>query len=255
MPELRDLTVEFVSLVDRAAVRDPSNPTEPQRLLLWKSERGATNDPPSEGGKVSDTELTAALQKAEQERDEARDRVAKLEKKLAKQEKPESKPEEINKNDLPAVVRKRLEKLEKAEQEANERLAKAEQIAKVEQDLRITREFVAKAESQFAVVGGDAEEFGALLKSCSEKLAKEEFETLETRLRAANEHLQRNSHLLKEMGRGGDPVPAGSDTVERIAKAVEDIRKADPGLSEYEAHVQAMRKNPELQREYLAGVR
>jgi uncharacterized protein (UPF0147 family) len=35
---LKDLIVECVSLVDRAAVRDHANPTEPQRLLLWKAE-------------------------------------------------------------------------------------------------------------------------------------------------------------------------------------------------------------------------
>ena len=33
---LRNLEVEWVSLVDRAAVRDPSNPDEPQRFLLTK---------------------------------------------------------------------------------------------------------------------------------------------------------------------------------------------------------------------------
>jgi hypothetical protein len=31
---LKNLDVEYVSLVDRAAVRDPSNPDEPQRFLL-----------------------------------------------------------------------------------------------------------------------------------------------------------------------------------------------------------------------------
>jgi hypothetical protein len=35
---LRELMVEFVSLVDRAATRDPSDPTQPQRFLLTKSE-------------------------------------------------------------------------------------------------------------------------------------------------------------------------------------------------------------------------
>jgi hypothetical protein len=35
---LKDLLVEVVSLVDRAAVRDHANPTEPQRLLFWKAE-------------------------------------------------------------------------------------------------------------------------------------------------------------------------------------------------------------------------
>lgn len=49
MPELSnlsDLQVDFVSLVDRAAVRDPVNQSEPMRFLVWKREgsddRGTT---------------------------------------------------------------------------------------------------------------------------------------------------------------------------------------------------------------------
>jgi hypothetical protein len=42
---LRDLIVDRVSFVDRAAVRDPENPTEPQRYLVVKSE---TTAPPKE---------------------------------------------------------------------------------------------------------------------------------------------------------------------------------------------------------------
>jgi hypothetical protein len=38
MPSLEDLQVDFVSLVDRAAVRDPENPDEPMRWLIWKRE-------------------------------------------------------------------------------------------------------------------------------------------------------------------------------------------------------------------------
>jgi hypothetical protein len=38
MPQLEDLRVDFVSLVDRAAVRDPEDPSEPMRFLLTKSE-------------------------------------------------------------------------------------------------------------------------------------------------------------------------------------------------------------------------
>lgn len=38
MHQLTDLIVDRVSFVDRAAVRDPSDPTKPRRLLLTKSE-------------------------------------------------------------------------------------------------------------------------------------------------------------------------------------------------------------------------
>lgn len=41
MAELRDLIVEEVSLVDRAAVRDPDDPDEPMRFLIWKRDWSA----------------------------------------------------------------------------------------------------------------------------------------------------------------------------------------------------------------------
>ncbi|HET6999344.1 MAG TPA: hypothetical protein VFI03_12235 [Solirubrobacterales bacterium] len=39
MPNLSNLTVDFVSLVDRPAVRDPEDPTDPMRFLLQKRDR------------------------------------------------------------------------------------------------------------------------------------------------------------------------------------------------------------------------
>lgn len=41
MPQLIDLDVQFVSLVDRAAVRDPQRKSEPRRFLLSKRAGGA----------------------------------------------------------------------------------------------------------------------------------------------------------------------------------------------------------------------
>jgi hypothetical protein len=38
MAQLKDLKVDWVSIVSKAAVRDPTDPTKPRRLLLWKSE-------------------------------------------------------------------------------------------------------------------------------------------------------------------------------------------------------------------------
>ncbi len=47
MPELRNLDVQWLSLVDRAAVRDPSDPDQPQRFLLWKRESGEPEPEPN----------------------------------------------------------------------------------------------------------------------------------------------------------------------------------------------------------------
>ena len=51
MPRLVDLDVPRVDLVDRAAVRDPENPDQPLRFLVFKAAaKLPTNGPAAEGG-------------------------------------------------------------------------------------------------------------------------------------------------------------------------------------------------------------
>jgi hypothetical protein len=47
MPQLTDLDVEWVSLVDRAAVRDPVEQSEPNRFLIWKRDQSQGGHPMS----------------------------------------------------------------------------------------------------------------------------------------------------------------------------------------------------------------
>ena len=62
-------------LVDKAAVRDPSNPTEAQRFLLWKAE-GA-----DEGYEVEeDDDMTDTIEKIQAENEDLAKRVRILEK-------------------------------------------------------------------------------------------------------------------------------------------------------------------------------
>jgi hypothetical protein len=68
---LKDLTVEFVSLVDRAAVRNAENPDEPQRFLLAKS------DVPVWGREAVKKEETPSW-------DDLRQRISALEKRTTK---------------------------------------------------------------------------------------------------------------------------------------------------------------------------
>lgn len=207
---------------------------------------------------MTEQEHSAALEKAERERDEATERVAKLEADLeelrkASQSSDEDTTEEIDKADLPEAVRARLEKLEKAEAEASERLAKAEAVAKEERDRRITREFVAKAEEEFSHVPGSPSDLGSLLKSASEKFSKEEFEALETTLKAADKQIEVGG-VFAELGKSGDAARDTSD-IDPIAKRAEELRKSDPSVSEYDALHRAMRENPEAAASYLASVR
>lgn len=260
--QLTDLSVEFVSLVDRAAVRDPANPAEPQKFLLWKAESGTPTTPNQGDDPVSDLDdVRAALAKAEQERDEAReatqkaqDDVAQLTDKVTELEKADEpvEPVEIDKAELPEPVRLALEKAESDRVELSKRAEAAEEIAKSERDLRITREFIAKAEKDFPHVGGDANKFGPVLKSMSEKLSKDDYEFLVERLRANDVQLSKSA-IFAEMGRGGEPQ-AGSPQSELVAKR-DEIRKADPSLSKSKAMEIAVRDNPDLAGQYANSVR
>lgn len=250
MPHLQDLDVEFVSLVDRAAVRDSSHQTEPQKFILWKSESGNNN--PNGGDMPTNEELTAALEKAGQERDEAQANLAKAEKKLAKQSKKDEEPEQINKDELPQAVREALEKAEARAEKLEKKAAEDAKIAKQERDLRLTREFVAKAETEFPNVGGDAGEFGPMLKAMSETLSEDVYKAVETRLRAAEEQV-RTSNLFKELGQGGDPTPGANAEIEAATRKADELRKADPALTPYDAMRLAMSRDQ--QAAYLASVR
>jgi hypothetical protein len=290
MPQLQDIDVQWVSIVDRAAVRDPQNKSEPRRFLLWKGE-GVT--PPEdtttgkEGGPVPqqtpeelqaaltkaeearaaaetahkaelekrDQEHKAELEKAQKERDEA---LAKAGKKPGEGEAEDGDEDDLNKADLPPEVRARIEK---AERDATARIEKAEQaaqeateLAKAEREQRVTREFVAKAET-LPHLPQKPGEFGPVLKSASEKLTKEEYDELDRVLKAANEQIERGS-LFKELGGAGGPGPgAGTDAFSEVQRKAEELRKADSSLSPERALQKAMESDPELQARYAAEQR
>ena len=256
MSRLTNLDVAFVSLVDRAAVRDPTNLTEPQRFLLFKRESGA---PPTTGGPMPETatldELRAALTKAENSLAEVTKRAEKAERKLRKAMKNGKitdddgggDADDLEKADLPPAVRERIEKAEK-------RAEAAERIAKAEEDMRVTREFVAKAEADYDELTFDASEFGPVLKRASEALKADDFETLDQVLKAANEQA-RQSALFKSVGRDGEPAESGSDADRTLAAKAEEIRKSEPGVSRTEAMRRAMRENPDLAAAHIASVR
>lgn len=277
---LKNLEVSCVSLVNRAAVRDPSNPSQPQRLLLWKAE-----DHPTPGGVMptATEELAAALTKADlpdsvrealtkaQERETALAKatedlakatadMAALTAKVTELEKAgKTEPEptvDLSKAD--PAIRAMLEKAEAEGKALAERVEKAEaataeadKLAKAERDARVTREFVTKAEAYKALVI-KAEEFGPVLKSVAEKLTKEEAEAIDTVLKAADAQISA-SELFKEQGAGGR-VPAADSALAEVQRKAEELKKSDPTLSDAKALEKAMDSDRELQRRYLAEV-
>lgn len=244
MPRLTNLAVEYVSLVDRAAVRDPANPSLPQRFLLTKSEvpvydaRGITNP----GGNMPETET------------DLRDQLAKATKRAEKAERKLAKAEKVEKTDSgeAAALREQLAKAERDAKAVAKRAQDAEEIAKAERDLRVQREFVAKAEKEFPHLG-DSATLGTELQRMSEKLDKADFDSHLERLAAANAQID-TGNLFAELGRAGD-ASGDQPHIAELHKAVADIRKADSGLSDYQARELALKRNPKLAAQLAAANR
>jgi hypothetical protein len=263
--QVTDARVRRVSLVERAATRDPSNPTQPRRKLLWKSEDAHT-DPalPAKGGDMPDMtpeEMQAALKKAEEDtkaaekdRDDALAKAeaaeaekAELEKmagggkaKPAKGDDDEDDDEEMKKAELPEAVRAHLAKADAEMVELRKRAESAEEIAKAERETRETAEFIQKAEKELPHMG-DPEVVGKRLKKFSETLEKAEFDEYFREQAAINEQLRKGS-IEAEYGRSGQRVasPSGPGLPEALSKA-EELQKSDPNMSSAEAFRRAMR--------------
>jgi hypothetical protein len=325
MPNLTNLDVEWVSLVDRAAVRDPVEQSEPMRFLIWKRETD-----PSQGGHMSkltkeivdqlgdpinkESDLATLVEKADDsdqatlalqgaarllaahksdlppetllELAKATGVDLQLEKAGPKfgtpewdekygvgKKKPEPKDaaeliESLKKSDMDSALVDQVESalakaaeadsLAKADPETRARIEKAEKraeaaetLAKSERDERLNKEFIAKAED-YTALSVDASKFGPILKSASEKLDKADYEEFERILKAANEAVEQ-SELFKEQGAAG--VSEGGDATKELTAKAEEIRKAEPKLSQPEALDKAMRDNPDLQQRYLDEVR
>jgi hypothetical protein len=269
VPRLTDLDVEWVSLVDRAAVRDPVNQAEPMRFLVWKREN------PDQGAHMTPEEQTAALKKAQDdlaaitaERDTATAALAKSMADLKalqdaedeKNGKAKKGEELVDKSDLPAPVRAALEKAEADNKAMAERLQKAEDatkaaddLAKAERDTRLTREFVTKAEGYRALVL-KAETFGPVLKEASEKLSKESFDAIDTVLKAADAAIAQTD-LFKEQGRSRESANGSASAAAEVTKRAEELRKSDSKLTVGDAMSEVFKADTDLQARYLAEVR
>ncbi len=291
---LQDVRANFVSLVDRAAVRDPANKSEPRRFLLWKAEDAPI--PTAQGGDQMSTgtaptaaeDLQAAITKAQEAGVDVG--AVTLEKLSAKGSGPPAGDDPTKKDDIDAAdgkpsgkgstsdggaegtdggsgvsktdlskadpaVREALEKADEQVRSALAKAAAAEATANQERDLRVTREFVAKAEDDFGHLAQDPQVIGPVLKRAHETLSPEDYEALTGVLKAADEGIE-TGKLFAEFGKSGQPGPdSEGDTAAKLEKAVVEIRKADPNLSVAAAYEQAMRNDPKLQQDYLVAER
>lgn len=136
--------------------------------------------------------------------------------------------------DVEAITKSIEEKLEKKFKDENEALKKS---LDAERDLRLTKEYNDKAASF-----KNLQVSGALLKKFSGD--SEGYAELLKTLEAANAAAEKGEILYKELGGSGADVTGEKD--QQLRKSIEEIRKANPGISNYDAMQKAYRENPDL---------
>ncbi len=188
--------------------------------------------------KLTDEEITALeeiAKKAEQV-DGLVTKLKELEDKIEALTKAQESPkdEDILKGADPAV-KKMFEDIKK-ENEANKKEAEeAKEIAKAERETRIAKEYIEKAKG-FPHMG-NAEDVAGMLRKAYES-SDEDGKKLEETLKAANEKIEANDRLAKELGRGG--ANSGSDAMAKIEGIAKSLKDADPKLTPEEAMTKAM---------------
>lgn len=159
---------------------------------------------------------------------------------------------ELDLDSIPAAVRPQVEALWKSQREAAERVVKAEALLKAERDERTTREFIAKAASEFSALPGmRAEEIGPALKAMHEA-SPAHAAKIEDVLKGAAEAIKA-SELLKQVGRPSSGI-SGSAWTEIEKLADQHVAKSDAGTSRASA-IDAVLKTAEgraLYQKYLA---
>lgn len=124
------------------------------------------------------------------------------------------------------------------------KLSRAEEIAKAEQSIRLTREYVEVAKGYN--IPGDPNELGPVLMRMAETMSDADCRVIHKALSSAG------SALFDEIGYvgGGDNAP---DIMAQVDAAVDaSIAKAKTGVSKAEATLEFFEQNPEAYDMYLA---
>jgi len=122
----------------------------------------------------------------------------------------------------------------------------AQAIAKAEQEARIDREFVAKAETFDHL--GETRQVADLLKSAAASMPEADYAALEGLLAAANGKIDSGA-LFAELGKSAGGTAAGNDRIEKAAAVLMD---EDSALTKEQAVDLAVQKDPSLYADYLA---
>lgn len=253
---LRDLIVEFGSLVD-----DPAN--KDARVMLFKRNEATDVAAPPDvavqavtdtlekvGAKMSRTRLQAlkaAVQNLNRllmevggasddeedddeegmgmkgkEKAEKRDDAEKVEA-AATAEKPVEKVTEPS-AETPQPDADLVAKMQAERDVLMKRLEAAEEMAKAEREARLTREWIEKARV-YSHLPTTADAFGPVLKRANESLSAEDFAELERLFKAADEHIAKSA-LYTDAGRSvGASEDSASARLNKLAQALVDEGK------------------------------
>lgn len=141
----------------------------------------------------------------------------------------------VNEDDRDAVLSKAFTTLAKRAEYAEARLAKSEQIAKSERDLRLQREYVSKAAEYNVPIA--AEELGPVLMRAAEALSYEDCAVIHKALTAAGEMLYTEA--------GFDGTGASDDPMEQIDAFLDErLAKSAAGLTRESASTAFFDDNP-----------
>lgn len=155
-------------------------------------------------------------------------------------------PEEVLKN-LDPVVKSTIESIMGTAADAVQKAAAAQEVVKQMQEANKVNEYITKARAEYGNIPGiDPAVVGPVMKSLADNNPTA-LTALETVLKAADAAIK-GSSLFKEFG-GSRQVATGS-AWDKVQKAAEDIRKANPALSMAQAIAKVGDINPQLIAEY-----
>lgn len=128
---------------------------------------------------------------------------------------------------------------------AERKASAAEKIAKRERDLRLHREYVAKA-ADLSALPAKQTDLVTLLSTVADK-APEVEELLTSVLKSAHGALKESVLFKSE----GSDAMDGNTAIAKFDAVVKEIRKSDPSMSAEQAFAKALDSHPELYDEYL----
>ena len=263
--EVSDIEIDEVSLVDRPAnqhakVEIAKRATEEETVPEIYSEDGQLLDESAleHGDVVYDGEGNAFMYVEDEASDEeesfeetrelaeagvskSADPFGKTEGKSLGERVREDLSKALTEMDRDEVISKALDEISKAD----ERARAAEEIAKAERELRLTKDYIAKADTYNLPIPGD--ELGPVLMRMAETMSYDDCSVIAKALDAASEAYD---YISSEIGFEG-----GGDNNEVISQvdAILDGTVSKGDISKAEAMEGFFTENPEAYEEYLAS--